>query len=106
MRTWFGCVGCGAEYLPPESLSYPSLPDLAASPVHCGARECEKRAESVIETSGIPPEVFRRMALAAARAADRGGDDGDESQPVRSSARRARGGRAAAGPGSARSRLS
>lgn len=97
MRTWYVCLGCAAQYLPPESMTYPRL-DLAASPVHCSVPACRVKATPLIEGFGVSAETIARWTRKAA------GLDGRR-RPARP-ARRARGGRAVSGPRSARSRLS
>ncbi|MGW1279480.1 hypothetical protein ACWD4V_21380 [Streptomyces tsukubensis] len=99
MRTWYLCLGCAAHYLPPESMTYPGRPGLAASPVHCGLVQCRAAAQRIIARSGLPAALFEAMALRAARAADTAGG------PARPGQRRARGRRPASGPGSARTKL-
>ncbi|MEU5976332.1 hypothetical protein [Streptomyces sp. NPDC047315] len=100
MRAWYACLGCEADYLPPESMTYPSLPGVVASTVHCSTPGCEERAAKAIERSGLPAAVFQAMA---ARAAAR---QREEPAAVARAVRRARGARSASGPRSARSRLS
>lgn len=96
MRTLFVCLGCAGLYLPPESMTYPSL-GVAASTVHCSVPACRTRAEEVLQVMGVPEDVAARMARRAA------GMDG----PVRKGrpGRLAAGRRSAAGPAGARSKL-
>ncbi len=97
MRTVFVCMGCVAQYLPPESMTYPSLPGLKASPVHCGNPACRSAVEDSLAVTGMPQDELARLARRAA------GLEG----PVRKGrpGRRSRGRRPAAAPASARSRL-
>ncbi|QDY76630.1 hypothetical protein [Streptomyces qinzhouensis] len=97
MRTWYQCLACESHYLPPESMTYPSHPGVTANPVHCTTHRCRERAERIVAASGMPMSVFEAMAIRAAARA--------EASTPASTTRRARGGRSASGPGSARSRL-
>lgn len=101
MRTWYMCLGCTADYLPPESMTYPSLPGVVASPVHCGTPGCQERAEQVIERSGLTAAAFVALATRAVGAAGRPDEVSNRPRPIR----RARGGRSSSGPRSARSKL-
>ncbi|MFC8454126.1 hypothetical protein [Kitasatospora sp. NPDC057223] len=99
MRYLFECLECGTHYLPPESMRYPDGP---ASPVWCA--DCQ----SAMRERGVPePEIPARIALAAAKAAlaaytaPAGAPAPSDVRPSRPARTR----RAAAGPGSTRSRL-
>ncbi|MGW5676136.1 hypothetical protein ACWEV4_13820 [Streptomyces sp. NPDC003860] len=82
-------------------MTYPSLPGVVASPVHCGTPGCRERAEQVIERSGLTVEAF--VAMATRVSGPVGRPDEELTRPR--SIRRARGGRSASGPRSARSKL-
>lgn len=96
MRTVYVCMGCAAQYLPPESMSYPSA-GLVASPVHCSLPSCQSTTEDALRVMGVTEEVAARMVRRAA------GLDGGvrKGRP----GRLARGRRSAAGPVGARSKL-
>ena len=99
MRYLFECLECGTHYLPPESMRYADGP---ASPVWCAA------CQSVMREHGVPePEIPARIALAAAQAAlaARAPLTAEPAPPDVRPSRPPRTRRAAAGPGSARSRL-
>jgi hypothetical protein len=95
-RQVYLCLGCAAHYLPPASMTYPSL-GVDASPVHCSTPACKASVTATMDAIAIPPE---RVAELARRAA---GLDG----PVRRGrpGRLARGRRANASPGSGRTKL-
>ena len=99
MRYLFECLECGTHYLPPEAMRYADGP---ASPVWCAA--CQR----VMRDRGVPePAIHARIALAAAKAALAAHTPpaGEPAPPDVRPSRPARPRRAAAGPGSARSRL-
>jgi hypothetical protein len=87
MRTWYVCLGCGAERLPPARM---------ADVIDCGDTACAAQAVAVVAMSGLPPATVVAMARRAA------GMNGERRNPK---AARVRGRRAAAGPRTARSRL-
>ncbi|GAA3108389.1 hypothetical protein ACFQ0X_43815 [Streptomyces rectiviolaceus] len=95
-RQIYLCLGCAGQYLPPESMTYPSL-GVDASPVHCSNPACASSVTASLQYIPVPPE---RVAELARRAA---GLDG----PVRRGrpGRIARGRRAQASPGTGRSKL-
>ena len=96
MRMIYVCLGCAGLYLPPESMTYPSL-GLTASPVHCGMPECRSTVEESLAVMGVPEDVVAKWARRAA------GLDGwvRRGRP----GRRSRGRRPGAAPASARSKL-
>ncbi|MCX5202446.1 hypothetical protein OG897_13435 [Streptomyces sp. NBC_00237] len=96
MRTIYVCLGCAGQYLPPESMTYPSL-EKTASPVHCGNPSCEAVVEDSLAMMGVPEDVVAKWARRAA------GLDGEVRRPR--SGRRSRGRRPGAAPASARSKL-
>ncbi|MET8826064.1 hypothetical protein ABZX40_13410 [Streptomyces sp. NPDC004610] len=98
MRTVYVCLGCSCLYLPPESMTYPSHPDLTASRTHCGQPGCEEKARTAVATSGLPEERVVELARRAAGL--------DVPAPERRPWRLARGRRPAAAPRGARGRLS
>ncbi|MDJ0460617.1 hypothetical protein [Streptomyces sp. H27-C3] len=96
MRTIYVCLGCAGLYLPPESMTYPSL-GMVASRVHCGMPDCKATAEEAVKLVGVPEETVARWMRRAA------GLDGVVREPR--PGRRARGRRPGAAPASARSKL-
>lgn len=96
MRQIHICLGCAAQYLPPETMTYPSF-DLVASPVHCGMPACRSTVEATLRAVSVPAETVAKWARRAA------GVEG----PVRRGrpVRLARGRRAASSPGSGRSKF-
>ncbi|MEU1134765.1 hypothetical protein ABZ383_33750 [Streptomyces sp. NPDC005900] len=96
MRQIYVCLGCAGHYLPPETMTYPTL-GLTASPVHCGAPACKSAVTDSLKFIAVPEDVVAKWARRAA------GIDG----PVRRArpGRPARGRRSAATPGSGRSKL-
>ncbi|MFJ2515637.1 hypothetical protein ACIPEL_36470 [Streptomyces griseoviridis] len=98
MRTIYLCIGCAATYLPPKSMTYPSLPDVTASPAHCGQPECAAAAREAVAMSGLTEAKLGELARRAA------GLEGDVRMP-RIDRRAARGRRAAAAPGGGRGKL-
>ncbi|MFJ2608163.1 hypothetical protein ACIO13_24785 [Streptomyces sp. NPDC087425] len=98
MRTVYLCIGCAATYLPPESMTYPSHPDVTASPAHCGNPTCAAATREAVAMSGLTEEKLGELARRAA------GLEGDARLP-RVNRRRARGSRAAAAPSGGRSKL-
>jgi hypothetical protein len=99
MRLLFACQECGTHYLPPESMQYEDGP---ASPVWCTECQALMRKRGVVE-----PEIAAKVALAAARAAlaARAPQADEPVRPDVRPSRPARTRRAAAGPGSARTKL-
>ncbi|MFJ2514710.1 hypothetical protein ACIQJX_34930 [Streptomyces griseoviridis] len=98
MRQIYLCIGCAAIYLPPESMTYPSHPDVTASPAHCGNPSCAQAAREAAAMSGLTEAKIGELARRAA------GLDG----PVRMARidrRPARGRRASAAPGGGRGKL-
>lgn len=96
MRTVYVCMGCAVQFLPPESMSYPSS-GLDASPLHCSLASCESTAEEALRVMGVSEDVAAGMVRRAA------GLDGGvrKGRP----GRLARGRRSVAGPAAARSKL-
>lgn len=95
-RQIYLCLGCAAQYLPPQSMTYPSL-GVGASPVHCSTPACAASVKATMDAIAIPAEKVAELARRAA------GLDG----PVRRGrpGRIARGRRAKASPGTGRSKL-
>lgn len=95
-RQIYVCLGCAGQYLPPQSMTYPSL-GLTASPVHCGMPACKTSVETTMSAIAVPEETVAKWARRAA------GVEG----PVRRGrpGRIARGRRAKASPGTGRSKL-
>lgn len=96
VRDVYICLGCAAFYLPPESMTYPTV-GIDASPVHCSAPRCRNAVEPMLAGMGVPAETVAGWARRAA------GLDGEVRQPR--PGRMARGRRPASGPRAARSRL-
>ena len=96
MRMIYVCLGCAGQYLPPESMTYPSL-GLTASAVHCGMPECRSTVEESLAVMGVPEDVVAKWARRAA------GLDGWVRRGH--AGRQSRGRRPGAAPASARSRL-
>lgn len=96
MRQIYVCLGCAGHYLPPESMTYPSL-GLTASPVHCGAPDCRATVTASMRFIAVPEDVVAKWARRAA------GLDGPVRRPR--PGRAARGRRAKASPGTGRSKL-
>jgi len=97
MRSIYVCIGCAAIYLPPESLTYPSL-GLTASPAHCTDPSCAAAVREAVVMSGLPEEKLGELARRAV------GLEGDPRRP-RLNRRAARGRPATAAPGGGRSKL-
>lgn len=93
MRNVYACVVCGVHFLPPEGMVYPET-GITASPAHCANPACAAEAASGV--GGVPLSVLEALALRAASC---------ESEPAVRPVERARGRRAAAGPGGRRSKL-
>ncbi|WP_409062441.1 hypothetical protein [Streptomyces sp. SYP-A7185] len=97
MRSIYVCIGCAAIYLPPESMSYPSL-GLTASTAHCTRRDCTAAVRETVALSGLPEAKLGELARRAL------GLEGQPRRP-RLNHRPARGRRAAAAPGGGRGKL-
>ncbi|MFF1714688.1 hypothetical protein [Streptomyces sp. NPDC058268] len=95
-RQVYVCLGCAGKYLPPASMTYPSL-GVDASPVHCGMPACKSEVTASLKFISVPEETVAKWARRAA------GVEG----PVRRGrpGRIARGRRANASPGTGRSKL-
>ncbi|MGW2228180.1 hypothetical protein [Streptomyces formicae] len=97
MRTIYVCIGCAANYLPPESMTYPTL-GLTASTAHCTKPGCAAAVREAVAMSGLPEEKLGELARRAV------GLEGEPRRP-RQNKRAARGRRAAASPGGGRGKL-
>lgn len=97
MRSIYVCIGCAAIYLPPETMTYPSL-GLTASPAHCTRPDCAAAVRETVIMSGLPEEKLGELARRA------NGLEGEPRRP-RLNQRAARGRRAAAAPSGGRNKL-
>ncbi|MFJ2774290.1 hypothetical protein [Streptomyces sp. NPDC087300] len=84
MRQIYVCLGCAGQYLPPETMNYPTL-GIDVSPVHCSRPECTTSVEDSMNVIAVPEDVVAKWARRAAGLA--------------------RGRRAQASPGPGRSKL-
>ena len=97
MRSIYVCIGCAAIYLPPETMTYPTL-GLTASTAHCTEPGCAAAVREAVALSGLPEEKLGELARRA------NGLEGEPRRP-RLNHRPTRGHRATPAPGGGRSKL-